>query len=72
MSVLVCSTCDGYEFIETGDHRKQPCPDCAPALVLCPAHGQRVAIDKDGHIIGRCWDCVQESARGIAKIERRA
>lgn len=38
----------------------------------CPAHGCRVGLDKDGHVVGRCGECANEAARGFAVIANGA
>jgi hypothetical protein len=38
------------------------------AMVACPIHDQRVAVDQNGKLLGRCQDCIEEAAEAIALV----
>lgn len=66
MTVAVkCARCGDYELVEPrGGGMLEPCPDCGPELVMCPVHRQGV-ITRDGHVVGKCWDCSNEAANAL-------
>lgn len=38
-------------------------------MKLCPVHGQMVALDTDGHLLGRCEGCMEEAADALILIQ---
>lgn len=37
--------------------------------IECPLHGQKVGVDRDGKLIGRCAICATHAAQAQAVIE---
>jgi hypothetical protein len=38
----------------------------------CPVHGQKVGVDGEGRLLGRCDGCAREYARALMLMRRNA
>ena len=44
----------------------------AVGFISCPVHGDRVAHDEHGHLLGKCQRCMYEAARALRLIAGKA
>lgn len=52
-----------YELLPTVDDAR-----LMRSWIECPVHGCKVGVAADGTILGRCGECMNEVARGLAVI----